>query len=62
MINMKYRSRKLVGANVNTPTLLWVYTLIKIRNVYFSYRKSGSCIPISFFQDIEWKKVELYGF
>ena len=53
MINMKYRSRKLVGANVNTPTLLWVYTLIKIRNVYFSYRKSGSCIPISFFQDIE---------
>ena len=34
-------------------------TLTRIRNVCFSYRKSGD---VSFFQDIEWKKVELYGF
>ena len=34
-------------------------TLIRIRNVCFSYRKSG---VVSFFQDIEWKKLELYGF
>ena len=44
---MNYHSRKLVGA------------LIRIRNVCFSYRKSG---VVSFFQDIERKKVELYGF
>ena len=33
-------------------------TLIRIRNACFSCRKSG---VVSFFQDIEWKKVELYG-
>ena len=38
---------------------LAVGTLIRIRNVYFFYKKSG---VVSFFQDIEWNKVELYGF
>ena len=58
---MNYRSRELVGANVCTLTngYLTMGTLIRIRNVRFCYRKSG---VVSFFQDIEWKKVELYGF
>ena len=34
-------------------------TLIRIRSVCFSYRKSG---VVLFFQDIDWKKVELYRF
>ena len=34
-------------------------TLIRIRKVYFSYRKNG---VVSVFQDIEWEKVELFGF
>ena len=34
-------------------------TLKRIRNVYFSYRKSG---VVSFFLDVEWKKVKLFGF
>ena len=50
-----------IGANVctllNTHILLWVP--MRIRNVCFSYRKSG---VVLFFQDIEWKNVELHGF
>ena len=38
---------------------LAVGTLIRIRNVCFFYKKSG---VVSFFQDIEWNKVELCGF
>ena len=40
-------------------TYLAMGILIRIRNVCFSYRKSG---VVSFFQNIEWKKVELYDF
>ena len=63
MINMNYRSRELVEANVctlsNTTILIAMGTLIRIKKVCFSYRKST---VVSFFQDIEWTKVELYGF
>ena len=62
MINMNYRLRELVGANVCTLLIqlsCYGYPYIRIRNVCFFYRKSGI---VSFFQDIEWNKVELYGF
>ena len=62
MINMNYRSRELVGANVCTLFNIYLAmgTLIRIRNVCFSYYRKSEVD--SYFQDIEWKKVELYGF
>ena len=66
---MNYRSRELKEAVVFVCRYKCVYsfeysynpmgTLIRIRNVCLSYWKRG---VVSFFQDIEWKKVELYNF
>ena len=43
----------------NTATILYGYTYKNKEGVCLSYWKTG---VVPFFQDIEWKKVELYNF
>ena len=43
----------------NIPIYLAMSTLIRIRNVYFSYRKSG---VVSFFLELFFEKMEILGY
>ena len=56
MINVNYRSRELVYGQMLIHLPCYGYTY---KNKERLFLKNG---VVLFFQDIEWKKVELYGF